>query len=283
MIGDKIGGIMKLIKRRFFKLFAILLGLFIAAVLNVFISVCFTKLEKVEVDADKLSGGNSLNVLQISDVHNKRSMNSNQQLIRLVMKAQPDIVVITGDLIDDNTTNLENVYALIEKMIAINPNIYFVTGNHEWRGGLAEELKQGLAQRGVNILDNKAETISINGINLNICVVDDWTSGRQNLDKALRGIDESLFTIMLAHDPGIIYNFSKYTPDLTLSGHTHGGQVRLPIVGAIVAPGQGLFPKLDKGIYEIRNKLLYIDSGVGTSVFPIRFLNRSQVTLMKIR
>lgn len=75
----------------------------------------------------------------------------------------------------------------------------------------------------------------------------------------------------------------KYSPDIILSGHTHGGQVRLPLVGTVIAPGEGLFPKFDKGMFNLNNgSLLYIDSGVGTSKLPIRLLNRSQMSLIKI-
>jgi uncharacterized protein len=274
---------MKNIKKVFNKMILVLIIIMIVSVANVFLGVCYTKLEEVTVKTNKLPDGSSIRLLQISDVHNKRSLNSNQQLIKLTKEAQPDIVVITGDLIDDNTKNLDNVYELVEEIAAINPRIYFVTGNHEWRGGLAEELMIGLSKRGVTILDNKNEFVKIRNLSLNLCGVADWTSGRLELNEALKGAESDIYTVMLAHDPWIINDYKDFVPDLTLSGHTHGGQIRLPWVGAIVAPGQKLFPELDKGFYNLENdKFLYIDSGVGTSEFPIRYLNRSQITLITI-
>ncbi|OGO77080.1 MAG: hypothetical protein A2Y23_04815 [Clostridiales bacterium GWB2_37_7] len=274
---------MKNVKKIFYYMQRILLVLLIIAVSNVFVDVWFTKLEKVKIYSNKVAAGKSIKILQISDVHNKKSMNSNRQLLQLLNRAQPDIVVITGDLIDDNTKNLKNAYALVEGIAAINPRIYFVTGNHEWRGGLAEELIKGLKARGVVVLDNQNEIVDIKDTSFRLSGVADWTSGKMDLSRSLMGLDEKVYTVMLAHDPWIIYDYKDFVPDLTLSGHTHGGQVRLPFVGAIVAPGQKLFPELDKGIYKLKyNKFLYIDSGVGTSVFPIRFLNRSQVTLITI-
>lgn len=274
---------MKNIRKTYYKMIIIFVIILILAISNVFLDVLFTKLEKITINTNKIAEGESIKLLQISDVHNKKSMNSNKQLIRLVQRAQPDIVVITGDLIDDNTKDLENVFALVEGIAAIIPRIYFVTGNHEWRGGLAEKLKEGLSQRGVVVLDNKNEIVNIRNSSLNLIGVADWTSGQQDLDKAIQGLENSNYSVMLAHDPWIIYKYKDFIPDLTLSGHTHGGQVRLPFVGAIVAPGQKLFPELDKGIYKFKkDKFLYIDSGVGTSVFPIRFLNRSQITLISI-
>jgi predicted MPP superfamily phosphohydrolase len=274
---------MKNARKMFIKLLIISIIILIILVSNVFMDVWFTKLEKVSINTNKLPEGSSIRLLQISDVHNKKSMNSNWQLLQLISEAQPDIVVITGDLIDANTRKLDNIYNLVEGIVAINPRIYYVTGNHEWRGGLAEELMVGLAERGVTILDNKNEFISIRNLSLSLCGVADWTSGQVNLDKALRGSEDSIYTVMLAHDPWIIFDYNDFVPDLTLSGHTHGGQVRLPYVGAIAAPGQKLFPDLDKGFYKLeKDKYLYIDSGVGTRSLPIRFLNRSQITLLTI-
>jgi len=275
---------MKNIRKIYNKMLFIFIIIMIVSVANVFLGVGFTKLEEVSINTNKLPEGSSIRLLQISDVHNKKSLGSNQQLIKLTKEAQPDIVVITGDLIDDNTKDLENVYELVEGIAAINPRIYFVTGNHEWRGGLAEELMMGLSKRGVKILDNKNEFVKIRNLSLNLCGVADWTSGQLDLSKALKGAESDIYTVMLAHDPWIINDYKDFVPDLTLSGHTHGGQVRLPWVGAIAAPGQKLFPELDKGFYNLTNdKFLYIDSGVGTSAFAIRYLNRSQITLMTIK
>lgn len=275
---------MKNIRKIYNKILFIFIIFIIVSIANVFLDVGFTKLEEVSINTNKLPEGSSIRLLQISDVHNKKSLGSNQQLIKLVKDAQPDIVVITGDLIDDNTKDLENVYELVDGIAAINPKIYFVTGNHEWRGGLAEDLMMGLSKRGVTILDNNNEFVKIRDLSLNLCGVADWTSGQLDLSEALKGAESDIYTVMLAHDPWIINDYKDFVPDLTLSGHTHGGQVRLPWVGAITAPGQKLFPELDKGFYNLaKDKFLYIDSGVGTSAFPIRYLNRSQITLITIK
>lgn len=274
---------MKNLKKIYNKMMFVFIIILIVSVANVFLGVGFTKLEEVSINTNKLPEGSSIRILQISDVHNKKSLRSNQQLIKLAKEAQPDIVVFTGDLVDESTKSLENVYKLVEGIAAFSPKIYFVTGNHEWRGDLAEELMMGLSKRGVKILDNENEFIKIRNLSLNLCGVADWTSGQLDLGKALKGAESDIYTVMLAHDPWIINDYKDFVPDLTLSGHTHGGQVRLPWVGAIVAPGQKLFPELDKGFYNLtNNKFLYIDSGVGTSGLPIRYLNRSQISLISI-
>lgn len=103
------------------------------------------------------------------------------------------------------------------------------------------------------------------------------------MEEAFAGIDGEHYTILLSHSPGITEKYDTLPADLLLSGHTHGGQLRIPIIGALVAPGQGLFPSLEKGTYELKeNQHLYIDSGLGTSVAPMRFLNQSQLSLITV-
>src|SRR5690606_36275120 len=107
----------------------------------------------------------------------------------------------------------------------------------------------------------------------------------EDVQAAFRGVDQEQYTILLSHAPNIVIRYSSndILADLILSGHTHGGQVRLPFIGALAAPGQGLFPKLDKGTFTIaQDQYLYIDSGLGTSMVPIRFLNQSQMSFIRV-
>jgi predicted MPP superfamily phosphohydrolase len=100
----------------------------------------------------------------------------------------------------------------------------------------------------------------------------------------MRGSDNKKYTVLLSHSPRIRDRLGSHVPDLILCGHTHGGQVSIPLVGAVVAPGEGFFPEFDKGEFTLENgSRLYIDSGVGTSTLPIRFMNRSQVSVIRIK
>ena len=104
-----------------------------------------------------------------------------------------------------------------------------------------------------------------------------------NINNAFNDIDQELYTILISHSPGIIEKYDNIPVDLILSGYTHGGQVRIPLIGALVAPDQGFFPEYYKGIFRLRpEKYLYIDSGLGTSIVPIQFLNQSQMSIIKI-
>ncbi|WP_017754000.1 metallophosphoesterase [Calidifontibacillus oryziterrae] len=263
--------------------FIIVLFVFIFLLARIYYDTNTFKINKIEFHSDKISKGSEITILQISDVHNKAFRDHNEKLLHTVEELHADIIVITGDLIDRRTAKFENVYYLIDQLTAINENVYFVSGNHEWENVNTHEFFDGLQKRNVTILDNGNKQLTLNHAVFNLVGVADFSTNHENVDQAFLTTNNELYTIMLSHSPDIIKQFEMIQADLILSGHTHGGQVRLPFIGAVVAPDQGLFPKLDKGIYRLKeNQHLYIDSGLGTSVIPIRFLNQSQISLITI-
>lgn len=268
-----------MIKKIFiFGIIAVILG-----ITYIFYQVNFFKVNEVLIKSSKFHADESIRILQISDVHNKKFLNDNKRLYRKVKGLDFDFIVITGDLIDGKTRDFTYIYSFIDELIDINPNIYYVSGNHEWRTGMNEEFIGGLDDRHIKILNNEGIQITHNDKVINICGIDDPYTNHDNLDKALSNIKEGEYTILLSHSPNVIDKYETICADLILSGHTHGGQIRLPFIGAIVAPGQGYLPEYDKGIFSVnKDTLLYIDSGLGTSVLPIRFLNRSQISLIEI-
>lgn len=246
-----------------------------------YFEVNYPKVNFIEIVSAKLLARNSLKILQISDYHNS---NLNPFVLKNIKRLTPDIIVITGDLIDKKTKSYENVYRLLEEAIKINPNIYFVSGNHEWKNGNIIKFLQELANRKIKILNNKNMTINIKDFKVNICGVDDFHTNHSNLNKITQEIDNDILTVMLSHSPDVIKKLNNKDADIILSGHTHGGQVRFPFLGAAIAPGQGLFPKYSKGIYKVsKDTILYIDSGLGTSRIPLRLFNRSQLSLITVR
>ncbi|AGL00787.1 metallophosphoesterase [Desulfoscipio gibsoniae] len=252
-------------------------------VVDIYFEVNYPKVNRVTVNSEKIPPGAKINILQISDFHNWQPNDHHQNLLREIRQLNPDLIVITGDFIDRKTDNLNNVYSLVEELVQINPYTFFVCGNHEWANKNKKSFLSGLSNRGVRVINNEHAVWFNNQLTINICGVDDPSKGRADLDKAINGINTELFTLLLAHAPAIIEKEAITRADLVLCGHTHGGQIRLPFVGAIIAPGQGLFPTYDKGIYNIdRNTTLYIDSGLGTGVLPIRFLNRSQISFITV-
>lgn len=248
----------------------------------------YFKINRVEFHSDKIPEGSEIKILQISDLHNKVFGNKHIKLLSTVEKLNPNIIVITGDLIDRRTDEFNSVFYLVDQLKAQNENVFFVSGNHEWDNAHTEKFFSGLRERNVRILDNDNIKIARGKVIYNLVGVADSSTNHENIKQSVKGINRELYTVMLSHSPSVVEKYKDDIPaDLILSGHTHGGQVRLPLVGAVVAPDQGLFPKFDKGTYRLKdkdkdNQFLYIDSGLGTSVLPIRFLNQSQLTLITL-
>ena len=230
----------------------------------------------VRLAMPKLAACTQLSVVQLTDVHDQPFDDGGRDLLARIQALKPDLIAVTGDLIDSKTQDFGPMYRLAEQLVRIAPT-YHVSGNHEWWNGRIAEFRGGLAARGVQQLNN-ARTIFRKGtFELNLCGVDDPYTGRADPARALNGLDLRKLTLLLAHAPEIVYALKPNQADLVLAGHTHGGQVRVPGIGAIVAPGQGFFPKYDKGLFTLRpDEHLYVDSGLGTSILPIRLFNRAQ-------
>lgn len=263
------------------KVLVVIVVLVLIIVFSIYIEVNFPKVELVEIVSDKLSKVSEFKIIQVSDYHDSKH---GKFVVDNIRKLQPDIVVITGDLMDESTESCERIYSFVEEIMKINQRVYFVSGNHEWRNRNRVDLLQGLISRGVTLLNNKGVVTSKMDNKINICGIDDYYTRHGNLNKAFQGIDENNFTILLSHSPDVVKESKISSADIILSGHTHGGQIRLPLIGAVVAPGQGFFPRYSKGIYKLQGEtLLYIDSGLGTSTLPIRLLNRSQMSFIRIK
>lgn len=266
-----------------------MLGLLLLAVLLIIVDVYFEthfpKVETVTLQTDKMPAGESLKILQVSDVHGMIFRNNNQDFLQMIREQDADVIALTGDLVDDSTREFGAIFTFVESLVKINQNVLYISGNHEWRHPLREEILAGLEARDVVMLNNAHTQVKKGDLVFNVVGVDDPSTGHEDLQLAYEGVNtEGYYTVLLAHAPELIFRQSVIPADLILSGHTHGGQVRLPFVGAVVAPGQGFFPKYDKGVFPLEHgTTLYIDSGVGTSVWPLRFMNRSQITLLTIQ
>ncbi|WP_112180553.1 MULTISPECIES: metallophosphoesterase [Paraliobacillus] len=269
-------------KKRIFIYISLVFVLLI--VFKVYYDTNFFKVNQVEFESNKILDRSSFTILQISDLHNKVFGDENEKLLDKIMDLNADIIVITGDLIDRKTSDFTDVFALVDELMAVNENTYFISGNHEWDNPETEAFFAGLEERNVNMLDNTHTTITIENATINLVGVGDSSTEHDNLGKALEGLDEVNYTVLLSHTPDTSNRFIESPADLALSGHTHGGQVRLPFIGGVIAPDQGFFPAFDKGIFKRGNdKYLYIDSGLGTSILAIRFLNQSQMSLITVK
>ncbi len=238
--------------------------------LCVFCDVNFPKVNQIEVKTDKISMEEDIKIVQITDLHNKKFLNNQSQIYNKIEKINPDIIVLTGDIIDEKTKDYSYIYSFIDSLLKINSRIYYVFGNHELSHGNIDESDAELKKRGVIMINQdfqEREGIDIYGAKY------------YNVVPSIN--NSSKFSLLLIHDPSHIIN-NPNNFDLILSGHTHGGQVRFPLVGALYVPGQGFFPQYSKGLFKIEDSWLYIDSGLGSTAFPVRFLNQSQFSVINI-
>ena len=187
-----------------------------------------------------------------------------------------DMVAITGDIVDKNNPSMQPALSLVD---GLPKPIFFVPGNHEWWTDFS--IRSSLEDHGVKILDNSNYKFSKESSHIWIAGVDDPYLHRDKLDKALQNTDFQP-KILLAHAPNIFSPAAKLNIDLILVGHTHGGQVRIPLIGAVVAPGQGFFPKFDYGQFTSDSTNMIINGGLGESILPIRFYNRPEIVLVTL-
>ena len=217
-------------------------------------------------------------ILHLSDLHSKEYGDKQDQLLHLINRQSFDMVAITGDFVDKHKPDVEPTLSLVRGLIS--KPVFFVPGNHEWWNEF--RIKSVLENHEVTILENKKFKYSKGNSYIWIVGVDDPYLRRDKLNEALEGIADSQPRVLLAHAPNIFPSAAKLDIELVLVGHTHGGQVRIPIVGAVVAPGQGLFPKYDYGQFTSGLTNMIINGGLGESVLPIRFYNRPEIVLIKL-
>ena len=232
-------------------------------------------------------------IAQISDLHNDNA-NVGEKLIGLLRDAKPDIIVITGDMIDSGNPNVEITLQIAKEAVKIAP-CYYVTGNHE---AIANEtyakLEQGLREAGVIVLRDEAVFLEKNGATIQLIGLDDLgfspvndriDEATVNMEQTLRKLatDDQTYTVLLAHRPELIDVYVAANVDLVLGGHAHGGQFRIPFIGGVYAPGQGFFPEYDSGLYAEGKTQMVVSRGIGNSIIPLRVNNRPEVVLVELQ
>lgn len=233
------------------------------------------------------SGLEGYTIVQISDLHNARFGREQSRLIQAVTEQSPDMIVVTGDLVDSSLTNVEVAMDFINQAVEIAP-VYYVTGNHEgWLEGIYADLKAQLLQAGVVVLENEAFTVEIEGEVLSIAGTNDPDMPGNNIVLAKQAIHSLMselegYTILLSHRPELFDTYVESDADLVFSGHYHGGQFRIPFIGGVVAPGAGLFPEYAEGTFTEGNTTMVVSRGLGNSVIPVRINNRPEVVVVRL-
>ena len=235
--------------------------------------------ERVQVQSDKVES--DIRIAQVTDFHSNHRIDI-AKLNEGIREFDPHIIALTGDLVDHKTEDLSTALSLVESLESIGVPIYFVEGNHEIANRHRVELLEELSERGVITLRNNGLEADVGGRPVHIYGAEFYVEEADYQD-LLEKVDGKALNILLSHSPVRPSWYADGRVDLILSGHTHGGQIRLPFIGGLVSPGQGFFPQYDKGLMELpEGTLLHIDSGIGNSVLPIRIMNPVQYTQLTI-
>ncbi|MDW7668155.1 MAG: metallophosphoesterase [Bacillota bacterium] len=230
-------------------------------------------------------------ILQVSDLHNKKFGENQQKIIEKIEGISPDIILITGDLIDRRKYDLNLAESFINQIVKIAP-VYYSSGNHEAWSGKYSDIKMMLIKNEVTVLDNQVEKYYIDNESIHIIGLKDPAFLASNYLDGINTIvieefltkyeNKEEFEIVLSHRPELLDLYENHDIDVVFSGHAHGGQIRLPYIGGILAPDQGFFPKYDEGRYDLGSTTMYVSRGLGNSIFPFRIFNRPELVVVNL-
>ncbi|MGN0523259.1 MAG: metallophosphoesterase [Eubacterium sp.] len=269
-------------------------------IILILLITCFLYLQNNIIDITKYSIksieiNNAVKIVQLSDLHSKPF----KKVLNIVKSQAPDLIVITGDYINDKCKNKDKMLDFGKELVKTAP-VYYITGNHERRLENFVDLMEELKDIGFIVLLNDIESVNVKDNIINILGLDEnqasfdaykerrkGTFEYKDMSKYLKALENKKgFKLVLSHYPenfeGIKEHcYSKYSFDLQLSGHAHGGQFILPIIGPVFSPGQGLRPKYARGSFGDRPKLI-VSRGLGNAEFPFRLFNHPEINVIRL-
>ena len=240
-----------------------------------------------------------LTIVQLSDLHNKSFGKGNSRLVQAIQEQNPDLIIVSGDMYT-SLLGKETIIAqkLMEKLSKIYP-IYYANGNHEQKtkeqteefGSLYEDYRSKLSELGVRFLAN--EHIYLKDYNISLYGLEIPRRFYRKFRKQIMGVDQvrkylgkpdrSSFCMMIAHNPDFFDDYAAWGADMVLAGHVHGGLMRLPVLGGVIAPSMKLFPKYDGGEFHEGNSTMILSRGLGTHTLPIRIFNPGELVVVKLK
>ena len=247
------------------------------------------------IGSDKIR--KKVKILLLSDLHNKSYGRNNEKLLTEIRKINPDLIVVAGDMVTANEkkTCFEVPTALMKRLAEQYP-VYYGMGNHEYRmkvyrkayGNMFDEYKSRLKEYGIRFLEN--ERVYLPEYNMEICglEIERRYYKRLRREPMETGYMESLlgkaekerFELLIGHNPDYFKQYAGWGADLTVSGHVHGGVMRLPLLGGVISPALRLFPKYDGGMFEEYGKRMVLSRGLGMHTIPIRIFNPGELAVI---
>lgn len=276
----------------------LVLGLIVAAVLlvawikwdNERIVVSTFAVESEQIP-EKFDG---YRIVQVSDLHNDEFGEKNEELLTLIRDAEPDMIAITGDLLDSRRTDAEKAMNFVKCAMEIAP-CYYVTGNHEARTKEYKQLEKDMLEIGVIVLRDETILLEKDGAQITVAGLDDprFHIKTDNFEKTenvmkdelaqlMQEVDTEKFLLLLSHRPELFEVYCEQDVDLVLAGHLHGGQFRFPGVGGLIGPTQLFFPEYDAGLFVEDNTQMIVSRGLGQSVIPFRINNPPELVVITL-
>ena len=254
-----------------------------------------------KITSPKLNGlEKECKIVFLSDLHNNSYGKNNERLLQAVMNVKPDYILIGGDMVIGRKDAPQTVAeAFVKQLTSICP-VYYANGNHEFRmkinphiyGDAYAKYKSSLEQAGVVFLENSCLELQWKKFPIRILGLEIPKEGYKKFSKAIIPLDEITnrigqaekngFQILLAHNPIYMDLYREWGADLVLSGHIHGGVVRIPFVGGVISPQFRLFPKYSGEYKKLGNTSVVVSKGLGTHTIKMRFMNPAEVVVLHI-
>lgn len=219
-------------------------------------------------------------IAQVADLHNHQW---GGKLISRLEKEAPDIIVVTGDFVDSSHADFDISLEFIHRVKEIAP-IYYITGNHEAWLDNYRKLESRMAEAGVHMMDDTREWIEKGNSKINLAGIQDPEFAEKSSvrNKLTLLLNHDCYNIVLCHRPELFHDYVEAKADLVITGHAHGGQVRIPFAGGLIAPNQGLFPKYAEGVYHQEETDMVVSRGLGNSVIPVRINNMPELVMITL-
>lgn len=285
-----------IIKRIFFCIMILIYFFLFVVIISNVISFFKIDISKYEVVSNKIPKEfDGFKILQLSDLHNRRF---SKKLIKKIHSQDPDIIVITGDMVSANSKGFNGFFDVIKGLDNKYP-IYYVFGNHEQRLSLEKRalIVSRLKEYGVKVINNDADYIikgkdyiKIYGLHQNLLYYNNYIKSKKSysydkkdIETIFPGLDDKTFNILITHNPLYFETYEKWGTDLIFSGHVHGGIVRIPFIGGLLSPERNFFPKYSGGEYSINDSKMIVSRGLGYSTVNLRVFNNPEICVVELK
>ncbi len=263
----------------------LLLPIFLMMLVFVIWSIPKLQTTHYTIDSPKLDA--QVKLVVISDLHSSTFGKNQEQLVSAIKKQSPDLILMTGDIIDASR-NPEPVKILLSEIKNLCP-IYYIYGNHEQHAGRKPSAKALLESYGVKVMEELYAEENINGQKIHICGLrdpqdkvapDTWQGGLKYLSDQ---VEDDAYTILLSHRPTFVEYYKQTNFDLIVTGHAHGGQWRIPFINkGIYTSDEGFFPKYYEGLHDLGTPKMVISRGLAKEELP-RFNNRPELVVITLK